>query len=72
MKINNFLEYYQLKQLVQKMFKENNFTINQEFIGPYIPTHIQSLIKNKKGGSEFYKIYNKINMVNEKRIISII
>ena len=50
------------------MFKENNFTINQEIISPYtgIPTHIQSLIKNTKGSSDFYKIDNKVNMVNGK------
>ena len=29
MKINNFLEYYQLKQLIQKMFKENNLLLTK-------------------------------------------
>ena len=55
----NYLQYYSVISVVKKIMKNVNFNLNQpKVFYPYIPLHLQSILKQVKGSKKMYEILN--------------
>ena len=55
----NILEYYRIKKLVQTYIgKFESFSTMVKKIGPGRPSHLNIILKNRRGASDMYKILN--------------
>ena len=57
----NFLQYQGVIECNKKLMrkKENTGNIDKNIIGPVFPKVVQSILKQKKGSQNIYKVLNK-------------
>ena len=60
----NFLQYQGVIECIKKLMrkKENTGSTDKNIIGPVFPKVVQSILKQKKGSQNIYKVLNKNNI----------
>ena len=60
----NFLQYQGVIECIKKLMrkKENTGSTDKNIIGPVFPKVVQSILKQKKGSQNIYKVLNKNNV----------
>ena len=57
----NWLDYSRIKNVILKIFKDNDLDLVCNLTKPILPVGVKLLVKHKKGSKLFYNILNKSN-----------